>query len=303
MVLLVSFTMLLTGCNKTELVQDISQKQAHEIVSLLSSRGIYSRAEKQTGAGSNYTVTVKERHYAAAIDLMNDHDLPGKPKENFADLVRQKGLMPNSRDMEQLRLDHALAVQLEEVIARLPEVLEVKAIVRYHFRFGNISEKPGASVLVTVRPEVGRDVQDEAYSKVRDEVRQIVSSAIPALPKEHIYLSIQSAVEHDGSDIMNGEIGILNENGKVATLPLTTFLFGWHVSEEDHNALSLFLALFLIFTACVGGLIGYWAAFVRAGGGSSEAARDYELPGIRTNVLKIGNESDGGFDRGGSYGE
>lgn len=264
-------TLFLSSCNKVELVQDVSQEQAHKIVAALHHEGITSQAEKQVGAGSRYTVRVKQSLYSEAVNLIIERGLPGKPREEFSEIVRQKGLIPNSRDIEKLRLDHALSVQVEEMLLRIPGVQSVRAVVRAHFVF---EQKPaGASLVLTVKPNI---------AVAADEVLDIVSSAVPTLQKEQIHLSLHTS--KDNSSIKSQQLGVLHEGGKVVRVPLTKFLFDWRVSEADHNSLALFLAAILVFVGFVGAVIGYWLAYLKRP--TTRFAED-ELPHLRTNVLKL----------------
>ncbi|MCB0332783.1 MAG: hypothetical protein KDD55_04740, partial [Bdellovibrionales bacterium] len=104
---LILLSLCLSGCGDVPVARGITQSQANEIVAVLSHHGIYAFADKQVGVGDSYDVEVKKSYYTRAVDLLHAKGLPAKTPERFSDLIAQKGIIPDSREVEALRLDHA----------------------------------------------------------------------------------------------------------------------------------------------------------------------------------------------------
>ena len=59
----------------------------------------------------------------------------------------------------------------------------------------------------------------------------------------------------------NAEVGRLNNDGQLVSLPLAAFLF-WRVAEGDLTGIALTFVFVLILAVLVGVLVGYsWAAY------------------------------------------
>ncbi len=239
----------LTGCGDVPVARGVTQSQANEIVAVLSHHGIYAIADKQVGVGDTYDVEVKKSYYTRAVDLLHSKGLPAKAQERFSDLIAQKGIIPDSREVEALRLDHALGVQLQEMLDNLPGVLSSRAIVRVNFLRGD--SEPGASVVLQLRE--GADV-DEA------EIRDLIAKTVPGLGVESVHLSPHTRIE-PGNNLL--EEGAFNDDGTVVRVPLTSFFFRWRVPEEDYTGLTMSIVVFVFLVGIVGGMVGYWYGFIQ----------------------------------------
>lgn len=239
----------------------ITQSQANEIVAVLSHHGIYAFADKQVGVGDSYDVEVKKSYYTRAVDLLHAKGLPAKTPERFSDLIAQKGIIPDSREVEALRLDHALGVQLQEMLDNLPGVVSSRAIVRVNFLRGD--SHPGASVVLQLKE--GTQIDE-------GEIRDLIAKTVPGLDVESVHLSPHSLVESDESLV---EEGAFNDNGTVIRVPLTSFFFRWRVPEEDYSGLTLSIVGFVFLVGILGGLVGYWYGFLQR---EARSTYDREIP-------------------------
>src|SRR5690606_4179144 len=86
----------------------------------------------QTGQGRNqrFSVRVDSADYQNANEVLHEFGLPREDHETVEELTEQKGFIPNSQEMAQMRLERALAVQLEHLLQALPGVVDVRATVQ-----------------------------------------------------------------------------------------------------------------------------------------------------------------------------
>jgi type III secretory pathway lipoprotein EscJ len=227
-----------TGCDGVPIVEDVSQEQAREVVAVLNAEGIHASANRKTGGGGKYSVEVSQKHYVKANDLLHARGLPRPLKATFEELVAQKGFLPRSREMEALSLDHALALQVEEMVSHNPAVVKAKAIVR----FNSVPEGGEKGVSVAV--------QERSPGRVsRDEITEISRRVVPGIRPDQVWFSVHKSEETGGKEIAKGE----------RRVPTAPFLFGIaDVSEDDHVALSFTFIGSIIIVAFAGGLVGYW---------------------------------------------
>ena len=239
---------LLIGCNQREIATGLDQRQANEIVALLSEYGIVSNSSKGTGRNSSYTVSARSGSYHQAITLLHKNKLPSPTEPSFDELVAQKGLIPNSREIEALRLDHALGKEIEDIIENHPEVRSAKVIVR--LRYISEGSKPGvAAVVQTVeRPKLGLE-----------DIIGIVEEVVPGIAVDNIHVTI---APWKPAKLTMASEGVSN-NGEISlSVPLTPF-FLWRVPAGDLESMILALVLALLVIFIVGLSFGYLASFYR----------------------------------------
>jgi len=234
----------IAGCSSAPIAQDIAQSQANEIVALLADNGISAVARKGSGGQSRYTVEVDAGYYTEAVSLLHRAGLPGEVKRSFADLIAPQGLIPNSRDMEALRLDHALAAEVEAALTNHPAVMSARVIVRSNF--SKDKAEAAVSAVIQHRPEM--TVNPESMSGV-------ILRAVPGVRPENVYIAIEPA-SANGARRSESE-GVTNVGGSVVRVPLVPFLLG-RVPKDEYNFFTLGLVGSLILLGCVGAVIGYW---------------------------------------------
>ena len=243
---ILSVCILLSSC-KTVSVQDgISQKQANQIVAVLHNYGIAAVASKERGGRGNYSVTVNTRQYSEAVSILAEEGLPGEPHISFRELVAQRGLLPNSREIESLRLDHAIAVQIEDALRNFPQISAAKVVVRSH----SIGPEQDPSVSVVIQTVPGTKIEGPELVKV-------VSNAVPEVDIEKISISLEESLKAASIRVQEG---VANVNGNVVRVPLVPFLIGWRVPKDDYVDLALALVVFLVAMAFLGVVCGYWYA-------------------------------------------
>lgn len=243
--LIIVLVVFLNGCNTVPISEDLSQSQANEIVAALSERGISASATRETGGRGNFTVEIKRNYYTQAITLLQQLGLPGEKQPSFQELISPRGIIPNSREIEALRLDRARAAEIEDLLKSIPGVVSTRVVVRS----GN---NAGVSVLITTRAGVSFN---------ESEVFEIVTRAVPGVERERIFLAQHDQEKLPGVDTVQGALN--QGEGRVVALPLTIFLGGWRVPEDDYNSLALVLVFLMVMLFLLGWVIGFWYSLYR----------------------------------------
>jgi len=236
--------------------QDLNQGQATEIVAVLNAYGISAQAARETGGKGRYRVEVKRSSYSEAIALLYKKGLPSEIRPSFSELIAQSGLLPNSREIEALRSDRAVAVQIEETLQNNPAVMSARVLIRRdgeaRNRLNGDAQVYGAAAVLVERPGLKID---------KDEVLQVISMAVPGVQRDRIYVSVHQALPEEKADPVEGSFNL----GGVRSIrvPLTRFLWFWRVPEDEYRGLALVFVGSVIVVLLLGGMIGFWVAYYR----------------------------------------
>ncbi len=242
------FSIFLISCNEKFIASDINQQQANEIIALLNSYGIVADAEKGSGSRAMYSVSVKAGSYHQAVSLLHEKKLPTPNEQTFEDLVSQKGIIPNSREIEYLRLDHAMAREIEEILENHPSVVSAKSIVRLNFLQEN--SESGVSVVIQTAEKDNVDIA---------KLSEIISGIAPGVLKDNI--NIVMAPLKTANPLLE-KIGVQNDDGVTLAVPLVPLLV-WMVPEGDLEQIVLSLIIAIIATLLVGFSLGYLISYLR----------------------------------------
>jgi type III secretory pathway lipoprotein EscJ len=281
------------ACSERSIIDDVEQKQANEIVAFLHEQGIPAEASKGTGAKAKFSVVVRDDDYGAAVALVTKTGFPNTPTQTFDEIIAQRGLLPDSRDMQALRIDRALAVQLEEMLRAVPGISDAKVVVRQHFQ----SDGPGASS-VSVVISTDHSVAGDAIVN-EDSLRQLIAKSLPSVDPAQVLLRIDRLPDTVKRMGMARE-GALREDESVVRIPLTRFLFGKHVPADEYGGFVFVFCGSLVLIGILGALLGYWYGFFqrstdfRSSGGKRAVLRDAnsELPNFRSEQLRLSDAPD-----------
>jgi len=211
----------------------VAQREANEIVAILSSHTIEASLVKVRGSKGRYSVVVNESDLPAAAGVLGRLGLPAEKKPSFQELTSSNGIIPPSREVEALRVDRAIASELEELFRSRSDIASASVMVRMH------SRQPEDRPTVTV-------VAQKAGAATLDlnEVREIASRGVPGIQKEDVYVSVAEAHESTQGGVGSGSA-------------LVSFLGIWRVPAEDHNRLVALVLFLVIFSGVLAGFAGY----------------------------------------------
>jgi type III secretory pathway lipoprotein EscJ len=237
--LLLSVTTLLfvSGCGSSPVADDIGQREANQIVSLLREHGISAQVTKARGAKGRYSVSVSDERYVDAAGILTRIGLPADKKASFEDLTATNGIIPASREVEALRLDRATAAEIESLLQARADISGVSVIVRARSSEGR--SPPSATVVIQKRPEATIELED---------VREIAARAVPGIKPEDIFVSLSDSPAS----------GPVSQTESTPNDPdLVSFLGVSHVPAKEYQKhVFLFIALTL-FVGSLAGLTGY----------------------------------------------
>jgi type III secretory pathway lipoprotein EscJ len=217
--------LILTGCSRQSVIDSTTQKRAVQVVVALQKRGITATIQRESGGQGKYSVSVKSSDYATALSIVESESLMEEPAPSVQELTSGSSFFPPSREMEALRLDHALAREVQMLIEELGGVSSARVVVRKRF---SDRAQTSPSVSVVVRTEPGAQVAEPMIS-------EIITRTIPGLATEHLLITIESS-----NQSATEASSVINAPGDY----LVPFIFNWRVPRDDYRGFAiLFLGL------------------------------------------------------------
>lgn len=246
--LLLVSNLCFSGCGESTVAENLSQRQAQEIVTVLLANGINASLER-TGRGSTptYSITVEDRFFSRSIVILHEKGLPQEQRLSFDQIVGERGILPASRQIEQLRTDRALALEAESLLGVLPAVAEARVAVRLN----SAPSIAAQTVAVVVQSrQVGTPTEGQ--------VAKIVANVVPSVPRERMFITINAENEHPRSFGPMTSLLVGAEQFR-----LVPFLWLGRIPEDDYNRVALVLVLCVLMTAFAGSILGYWYGAAR----------------------------------------
>jgi type III secretory pathway lipoprotein EscJ len=226
-----------TACGSSPVADDLSQREANQIVAALRGKGVESSTEKERGSKGRYSVVVSTSDFGNAASLLAELGLPGERKASFTELVSSSGFLPSSREVESLRLDRALAAELEDLVMGHPGITTAHIVVRYH---SILSNGTSPSISVVAQKKAGTAVEIV-------HIREMVSRSVPGIRIEDIVVSLSEQTLATEARSVAGSV----------VDALVPFLVFWRVPTSEYNGLAGLLIGLLVFVAGMAGVGGY----------------------------------------------
>lgn len=224
---------LLSGCGSSPVADDLGQREANKLVSVLGEHNIEATTEKARGSKGRYSVVVSSGDFGAAVALLTKYNLPSERGASFEDLMAPSGILPPSADVENLRMDRAIASEVEQLLLGDDTISAVSVVVRSH------SIPAGASPSVSIVAQVSGGSLDQ------EKIRELVMKAVPGLQSGGISFSISQGP------------GKGDQEGTKSAEPLVAFLKFWRVPMSEYNSLAYLLIGVLSVVAFLAGIGGY----------------------------------------------
>ena len=173
------FLLLLVACSaeKTELITDIHERDANEVVAALLESGI--DAEKQR-VKSSISVVISKRDMADAMRVLNAKGLPNRHHSNLGEVFKKEGMVSTPLE-ERARYVYALSQELEYTLSQIDGVLvaRVHVVLPERVAPGQPIQPPSAAILIKHLPFLDPD-------SISNKIKRVVTSSIPGLSGEDL---------------------------------------------------------------------------------------------------------------------
>ncbi len=244
-----------SGCSaEEELLGGTSVQQAIEIVVSLKNSGVPAEMKKSSrGRNESYSVYVSPSDRSTALRVLNDLHLPRKEDDSFAALTTGEGFVPNLRETANLRLDRALALEVERVLMGFEGVADVKVIIRSHLVVPENFESPASPASATVVLRYVSRSGNQPFGV--DDVKKLVLKAVPGAKSETVEVNLVRVFPPGLGGEGGSTAGLDPKNNVVPLAPVSPFPFLVPASDR-RRVLSIVSALLGGF-ALTGIIIGW----------------------------------------------
>jgi type III secretion protein J len=124
--LIIALALLLTGCQRVDVLSDLSEVDAIELIVLLRQNGI--EAEKKPADSTQegrWAISVPPNEASHAFMILAENDQPRAEPRGFADLFGRGNLIPTALE-EKTMLLQAQAGELAQTIESMPDVIHAR---------------------------------------------------------------------------------------------------------------------------------------------------------------------------------
>jgi type III secretion protein J len=188
-ILLVACLLCLAACSQEILLRDLSERDANEIVAVLSSSSIESK-KVSDAKGKAFSVMVRSNEMPRAISVLRALGLPKAPRPSLNDVFRSTGFAPTPFE-EKVRYLYGLAQELERTISLMEGILNTRVHVVIADQESKNSDLQRAKASVFVSYDDRYDI-DQFIPKIR----KLVSDSIEGLTPDRIeILTIPTRVD------------------------------------------------------------------------------------------------------------
>ncbi|HSX03970.1 MAG TPA: type III secretion inner membrane ring lipoprotein SctJ [Rhabdochlamydiaceae bacterium] len=191
--LILSVFLFLTGCEKTaNIVNDVPEREANEIVVFLASKGINAikTTSPSTTAGGGeatnilWSISVDESQVVEAMAFLTQNGLPRRKSISLLDIFAKSGLVSSDRE-ETIRYQVGLAQQIAGTIRKIDGVLDADLELSFPPESTGIPGAPGAAAVPTkITASVyvkHQGILDDPNSHLVTKIKRLVASSITGL--------------------------------------------------------------------------------------------------------------------------
>lgn len=185
---LILLILLLTGCKQQELLNNLDQQQANEVLAVLQRQNIY--AEKNYDGKNGYSITVEAKDFAAAVDWLKIYHLPARPDVNISQMFPSDSLVSSPR-AEKARLYSGIEQRLEQTLRAMDGIMSARVHVSYDVDEGE-NGAPGNQVHLAVLAIYDRDINPE--HKI-NEIKRFLVNTFSNVEYENISVVLSKSSE------------------------------------------------------------------------------------------------------------
>jgi type III secretion protein J len=246
--LLALLFLFLTGCDTAStIINNIPERDANEIMVLLSTKGIHAMKiaapKATTGAGSAeqmWNISVQAADITEAMSILNQAGLPRQKGTTLLDLFGTSGLVPSDMQ-DKIRYQEGLSEQLASTIRKMDGVLDANVQITFPQSDETPAQHMTASVFVRYRG------MGDAPTLLITRIKRLVSCSLPGLAMEHVCVITDRAPFTDTfttaggpCDEQRGYVSVWGLTITKESLPLFRLIF-----------YSFLIALFILLAALI----------------------------------------------------
>lgn len=183
---------LMTSCeSRKTIVNGLDEREANEILVLLSSKGIDANKVPSTeGAGGGgqkmtlWDISVRGDEATEAMFILNQNGLPRRRSQNLLTIFSNVGLVP-SEMQDKIRYQAGLAAQIASTIQKIDGVLDAEVQISFPEEdpLNPLAQKKKITASVYVRHN---GVLDDPNTHLITKIKRLVAASVPGLDYDDV---------------------------------------------------------------------------------------------------------------------
>lgn len=187
---LLGISCLMCGCGKADLLSNVDEEQANDVISLLQQANL--PASKKAGLESTWTVVINDvNNFSKAVELLKSKGFPKVVFNNMGKVFQKSGLVSSPLE-ERARLMHAMAESISETLSKIPGVLtaRVHVVLPENDPYAESNIPSSAAIFISYRAEFNLE------ESVR-EIKYLVTNSIQGLSYDKVSIALFPVTFHD----------------------------------------------------------------------------------------------------------
>lgn len=187
---------LLSSCDRNRtIVNGLDEKEANEIIVLLSTKGVDAeKIKSSTGQGGGggaqavilWDVAVPEEESTAAMSILNNAGLPRRKSQNLLNIFSNTGLVPTDMG-EKIRYQAGLAEQIASTIRNIDGVLDADVLISFPKEDPLNPTAPKKDITASVYVKHS-GVLDDPNTHLVSKIKNLVTSSVSGLKFDNVTL-------------------------------------------------------------------------------------------------------------------
>lgn len=180
---ILTFILLLCGCDETVvLFNSLDEQQANPIMALLQENHL--SCQKSAGEENTWKLMVKQRDFAKAVEICQQHGLPQQIYHGVGDVFKKTGMVSSPTE-ERIRFMDALAQDLSRTISEIDGVISARVHIVLPNNDPFAKNVLPSSAAVAIRHRSDCDLEDHI-----PEIKNLVMNAIEGVDYDKITVTL-----------------------------------------------------------------------------------------------------------------
>lgn len=149
---------LLSGCNDEKVLDNLTQEQANQVLSVLQQHNI--SAHKNGNLKSGYAITVSPTENTAALSIINQYQLPWSANIQIGHAFPDSSLV-SSPGAEQARIRSLQEQRLEQSLRIIDHIVNARVHISYPYNANDLVTRQSTShigILISYRGEIDKNI-------------------------------------------------------------------------------------------------------------------------------------------------
>lgn len=187
---LLAVCVLLAGCREENLLENLQEPQANEIIAVMLRNNI--SAHKVSQGKKGFLVSVNQRDLPEAIDLLRSNGLPSPPRTQIASVFPSDAMVSTPMG-ERARLLSAIEQRLEESLSVIRGVRSARVHVSYNTKEGSGAQDKGDAKMHVAAVLVHDENVDEQV--LLQSVKRLLRNAFTQVDYDNVSVLLSPAEE------------------------------------------------------------------------------------------------------------